>query len=254
MIPYKVIDTIAFGPFQVYTWGLLVGIAFLGGWLVALYHGKREKISGDQITTLSLWIILGAILGARLFFVVENRELYAQDFWSVFKLWQGGMSFYGGLGGASGAALLYIKKARLKLHQILDILALSLPLGLAIGRLGCFLINDHLGEITTWPWGISHPDGTLRHPVALYLSLSGLLCFIFLSILKKYILKGGVLTASMILWYSISRYFLDFTRAHDEGLPFADKHYLGLTLAQYISIILFFLGLYLLYYFRKQSY
>lgn len=253
MIPYKVLDKISLGPLTVYTWGLCVGIAFLVGWLLLLKQARKEKIDGERMTTLALWIILGAILGARLFFVVENRELFRGDFWSVFKLWQGGLSYYGGFLGGLCAALIYLKKTKLAKRKVLDLLALSLPLGIAIGRIGCFLINDHLGAETNLPWAILYPDGSRRHPVALYLALSGLLCFLFLLILKKHIRTPGLLAAFFLAWYGVARYFLDYTRAQDESLLFADKHYGGLTLAQYLSILIFFISLYLFYYFNKKK-
>ncbi len=253
MIPYQVLDQISLGPLTVYTWGLFVGVGFLVGWLLLLKQARQEKIDGERMTTLALWIILGAVLGARLFFVVENRELFQGNFWSIFKLWHGGLSYYGGFWGGLGSALLYIKIARLPLPRVADFFALSLPLGMAIGRLGCFLINDHLGAQTNLPWAIAFPDGTLRHPVALYLVVSSLLCFLFLLILKKHIQTRGLLFVFFLAWYAVARYFLDFTRESDASLYGADKHYGGLTMAQYLSILLFLLSLYLFYSLNKKK-
>ncbi len=243
MIPYQVIDKISLGPITIYTWGLLVGLGFLLAWLWALYQAKKYKFDPGKITNLVFLIVGGAVLGARLLFVLENYELFVGDFWGIFKLWQGGMSYYGGFIGGVLAALIYLKQAKLEIKKVLDILAQSTALGIAVGRIGCFLINDHLGGITSLPWGIRHLDQSVRHPVALYLSLSGLLCFIFLIIIKRYIKTKGLLLCLFLFWYGLLRFLLDFTRSKETHLPFTDKHYLGLTLSQYISIGVFLVAI-----------
>jgi phosphatidylglycerol:prolipoprotein diacylglycerol transferase len=252
MIPYKVFSDIKIGPLTIYTWGILVGLAFLASYLYTLYEAKRSKLDLNKITNLGLWGVIGAIIGARFLFVLENLTLFEGRAVDFFKIWQGGMSFYGGFGGALLAIVLYIKKAHLSYLRIFDILALAAPLGIFIGRIGCFLINDHLGEETRLVWAIAHPDGTMRHPVALYLSLSGLLCFVFLLIIKKKIKTRGILTALFLLWYSVSRFLLDFTRSKNSELPFSDAHYFGLTLSQYMSVVMFFVSIYLIIIFKKR--
>jgi len=245
MIPYRVIDKISLGPVTLYTWGLMVGLGFLLAWFFAILQAKKQGLDPNKVTNMVLWIVGGAVLGARLLFVLENYDLFVSDFLGIFKIWQGGMSYYGGFIGGALAALIYLKQVKLDFKKTLDILALSTALGIAIGRIGCFLINDHLGAQTSLSWGIKHLDGTLRHPVALYLSFSGLLCFIFLLIIKRYIKTKGLLLVLFLFWYSIFRFLLDFTRCRNLYMPFTDKHYLGLTLSQYISIGLFFLALWL---------
>lgn len=244
MLPYHVFDKITLGPLTLYTWGIFVGLAFFLGWLLALGEAKRNKLNPDLLTTLSLWIVGGAVLGSRLLFILENYRLYQGNFPGIFKIWEGGFSYYGGFLGGIIALFIYIKKAKLNLKKILDILAPSLALGLAIGRIGCFLINDHLGERTNLPWAIKHPDGSLRHPVALYLSLAGLLCFLLLVIIKRYIKTEGLLAGFFLLIDSFLRFFLDFTRSRSHSLPFTDKHYFGFTLAQFISISIFLIAAY----------
>ncbi len=253
MIPYFIFDHFKLGPLTFYPWGLLVGLGFSAGWLLAVKEAKRKKINPTEITDLALWIILGSILGARLLFVLENWSLFINNWLGVFKIWEGGMSYYGGLGGGILAALFYVKRKKMNYREIGDILALSLALGLFIGRLGCFLVNDHLGAHTTLPWGIQYEDGTIRHPVALYLSVSELIIFLFLFIIRKRIRTTGLLASFYLFLSSSSRFLLDFTRSREENLPFTDHYYKGLNLAQFISIGLFFIACYFIIQIKSQS-
>ncbi|MFA4880301.1 MAG: prolipoprotein diacylglyceryl transferase [Candidatus Doudnabacteria bacterium] len=253
MIPYFVFDHFKSGPFTFYPWGFLMGLGFLAGWLLAISEAKKKKMNPEEITDLSLWIVLGSILGARLLFALEHYSFFVNDWWGSFKIWEGGMSYYGGLGGGILASLLYTWRKKVSCKEIGDILVLSLALGLAIGRLGCFLVNDHLGAPTILPWGIQYEDGIARHPVALYLSLSELLIFFFLLIIRKRIHVAGLLASLYLLLHSVSRFFLDFTRSREENLPFTDHYYWGLNLAQFISIALFFISCYFIIQIKRQS-
>ena len=143
---------------------------------------------------------------------------------------------YGGLIGALITGGLYLKKAKLNFLKTADILAPAIALGIFIGRIGCFLINDHQGAVTSLPWAIQWADGSLRHPIALYLSLNGLILFFVLLKLRKKLIKPGQLFFIFLAWYAISRFFLDFLRASDTVL--ADPHYWGLTISQWFSLLI----------------
>jgi len=120
--------------------------------------------------------------------------------------------------------------------QLADILTPAIALGIFISRLGCSLVNDHQGAITNLPWAILWPDAILRHPVAEYLALNALIMFLVLWFLRSRLKKPGQLFIIFLFWYSISRFFLDFTRATDTAL--ADPHYLGLFISQWISLFI----------------
>jgi phosphatidylglycerol:prolipoprotein diacylglycerol transferase len=109
-----------------------------------------------------------------------------------------------------------------------------LALGIFITRIGCSLINDHQGAITSLPWAILWPDGTPRHPVAEYLALNGLIMFLIFWFLRIRLKKPGQLFIIFLFWYTISRFLLDFTRATDTVL--ADPHYFGLFISQWLSL------------------
>ena len=222
MIPYFCFDKIIIGPVIIYTWGIFVALAFLIGYLFVLKKTKKLGIEPDFIHKLAIWILLGGMIGGKL-------------------LGQGGLSFFGGVFGVLIAAILYFKltKTDFKLFwRIADLTAFIAPISIAIGRIGCSLINDHQGAETFLPWGIIWPDGIIRHPVAEYLIISALIIFLILKLLKPKLKKPGQLFFSFLFLYSFSRFFLDFTRS--TGTPLSDPHYFGLSVTQWFSLIVIF--------------
>jgi len=123
---------------------------------------------------------------------------------------------------------------KLDLLKTADLLAPAAAIGIFIGRIGCFLINDHQGAPANLPWAIRWLDGISRHPVALYLSLNGLILFLILLFLKPKLKKPGQLAFIFLTYYAASRFLLDFTRA--SGTALSDPHYLNLTFSQWASL------------------
>jgi len=211
----------------------MVGLAFVTGYFLALREAKRKKINQNKIFWLAVLIFLGSILGARLGSLI------------FFKI--NGFMFYGGLFGALIVSWLYIKKNKLDFWKIVDTLAPSAAIGIFIGRIGCFLIKDHPGAATNLPWAIQWPDGILRHPVALYLSINGLILFLVIWLLRNKLQKPGQISVIFLAWYGLARFFLEFTRI-------GDPQYYGLFINQWISLaILTLLLLYLILSFRKRN-
>ncbi len=226
MIPYFSYSQISIGPVTIYTWGFCLGFSFLIGYWLALKELTKQGIRERKVFYFCLWIFVGAMLGAR--------------------IGTSGLMFYSGFFGALIAGWLYLKKNNLNFLPIADKLSPVIALGIFITRIGCFLINDHQGAVTNLPWAIQWPDATLRHPVALYLSLNALILFFVLQFLKNKLKNPGQLFLVFLTYYSISRFFLDFTRAISTLL--SDPHYWGLTISQWISLgILITLGLIIIY-------
>jgi len=246
-MPYFFYPEINLGPITLYTWGLFLALAFLIGYWLFLREAKGKRIESKKIFWLVVLILVGGLLGSRLAYILQFPQYYLSYPLEIFQAWAGGLMFYGGLLGALIAGWLYVKKSKLNPWQIVDLLTPALALGIFIGRLGCSLINDHQGAITNLPWAVLWPDGTLRHPVAEYLALNGLIMFLLLWFLRTRLKKPGQLFITFLAWYSISRFFLDFTRA--TATPLADPHYWGLTLSQWIS--LFILGGLVFYLLRR---
>lgn len=214
-MPYFYYSQIQLGPVTLYAWGLFLGLAFLiGSWMV-LKEAAKKGIDQKKVFWLIIFVFVAGLIGSRIFS-------------------PGGLMFYGGFLGGLIVGWLYIKKTRLNFLEIADLIAPALALGIFIGRIGCSLINDHQGAITNLPWAILWPDGTLRHPVAEYLALNGLIMFLVLWFLRTRLKKHGQLFIVFLLWYSLSRFLLDFSRA--TATPLADFHYLNLTISQWISL------------------
>lgn len=237
MIPYFIFDHFTIGPLTFYTWGFFVGLAFAVGYFFILHQAKKKNIPAQKILILVWVIFLGAALGSRAAYLLQFPREWLADVSLLWKFNQGGLMLWGGILGAILFGWLYVKWAKLGFWKIADLLTPAIALGIGIGRIGCFLINDHLGASTNLPWGILWPDGVVRHPAALYELLAGFALFAVFWYLRKKIQKPGQLFLLFLASYATIRFLLDFLRAPD-GF-FADPRWWGLTSSQWISIIIF---------------
>lgn len=229
-MPYIQFEKIQIGQVTIYVWGLFLVLGIIFILLYTLNKTKKSGIDSDLILSVFPWLLVGMIMGSRLVYILDYLDYYLSNPIEIFKIWQGGLSSFGGLAGIllSGIIFAKIKKVSLKLFlKTADIIVLSVPLGIAIGRIGCSLINDHQGIQTSLPWAIVWPDGALRHPTAEYLILGNLIIFLILYFSKPK--KTGQLFFRFLVLYSIMRFFLDFTR-------FGDTLYFSLSTAQWLSL------------------
>jgi phosphatidylglycerol:prolipoprotein diacylglycerol transferase len=168
------------GPFALHTYGLLVAIGFLAAILLVLRGARREGLPAEPVLDLAFATVLASIVGARLMYVLFNRAEYAADPLRVFKLWEGGLVFHGGLLLAIPVCWVMIRRAGLPVWRTADVFAPGIALGQAIGRIGCFAAGCCYGCETTGPWGVVFTDPealaplhTPLVPVQLIASLSG---------------------------------------------------------------------------------
>ncbi|MBU0645916.1 prolipoprotein diacylglyceryl transferase [Patescibacteria group bacterium] len=251
MIPYFTATTFHLGPIPIQVWGTLVALGILAGTFASAWLAKQRKQDAGLIWDLATWVILGAFVMARVFHVwLYNFDYYAADPTKIFVIWEGGWSIIGGFLGAVLAGAWYLKKRQVNFGEYADTTIFGLPLGLFIGRIGCFLIHDHPGKITNFFLGVQYPDGIIRHDHGLYLSLSGLGLFAAYLIMWKLKIEKGLLLPVFLLWYGAVRFVLDFYRATD-GL-IVDARYWGLTPAQFASLFMIVLGITLLIRKRKH--
>jgi phosphatidylglycerol:prolipoprotein diacylglycerol transferase len=243
MIPYATHPVLLdLGFIKIYSWGFMLAIAFIVATIVSAKEAKRKNINPENIYSLVTYIIIGAIIGSRVGYVLFNLNNFI-NFLDIFKIWEGGMAFHGGFIGGFLFAFFYVRKNKLNFYKILDTCAPSIPLAQAIGRIGCFLRGCCYGISTTLPWGINYLQET-RHPTQLYSSLALLIIFIFLSKQKYKKNFNGSLFLTYIIIYSVFRFFIEFIRTEPRIL-------FGLTGAQLVSIILAGISIFLFPKFRK---
>jgi len=241
-MPYFSFDKIQIGPITIYILGLFIALGFLISLILVLKEAKKRQIDKNIIIDSFSWLLLGAIVGLRLGYVFQNLNYYFSYPIDVLKIWEGGMTFHGGLLGVITAGIIYAKIKKLSFLDFLriaDLIVLTVPLGIAVGRIGCTLINDHPGAITSLPWGIVWPDGIVRHPVAPYLIIANLAIFLILRKNRPCLNRPGLLFMYWLGLYSVMRLTLDFTRVGDPGFWFlSTAQWLSLGIIAIILVIL----------------
>lgn len=235
------------GPLTLYSYGLMVALGFLSGIILAAYLAKRSGIKPELILDIAPFILLGSLIGARLFYVIEFWPEFRGNPLEIFTIWKGGLVFYGGLLFAILGLLLAVNIFKLNFWRTMDILAPATALGYAIGRIGCFLNGCCYGIATKVPWAVKFPTETvLRHPTQIYASLSGLLiCGILLLFFFKYRKFDGLMLVWGLWLYGIYRFLIEFLRVNP-------KYLFNLTGAQWLSFLLIFLAAVLYFKLRRR--
>lgn len=240
MIPYLGLDAVWIGFVRVNMWGVLVACGFFLSVLLVRVRAKQVGISARHLTDLALWMFVGAIIGARLGFVLLYEPAYFLEHpRAIVALWHGGLSSIGGIVGAVGVFFLGTRHAHSRM-RIADVIAFAFPFGWVIGRIGCFLVHDHPGTLSHSLLAVRFPDGP-RLDMGLLEAL-GTLCivgFVYYAS-RRPVLRGGM-TAIVSVGYGVLRFVLDFFRPVSGA--FAETRYSGLTPAQYGSLILIAVGI-----------
>lgn len=246
---------IKLGSLTIYSYGFMVALGFLVGVLVSLYFAKKNGLSVDLILDLAIYVILAAIFGARLFYVIGDWGQYKNNLLGIFMVQEGGLVFLGGLIFAMLAAFLYARKKNISWLFLFDVLTPGTALGQAIGRIGCFLNGCCFGLPTKVPWGMVFPKGSLAyeffpwrhlHPTQLYSSFSVLIIFGLVLLVFRFKKFDGQVFLSGLILYSIYRFIVEFFR-------FSPIHWAGLTPSQWIVMITFALAVYGWFYLRKRK-
>lgn len=242
------------GPFEIRYYGIF----FLLGFIIAYYLLKqlvREeylRIKEDEIENLLLYELIGVIVGARIVYVlVYNLGFYLNAPLQIFAIWNGGLSFHGGLIGSIIAGFVFSKKKGIGFFEIADALAIPASLGLVFGRIANFINGELVGRITNLPLGVKFPgyEG-FRHPSQLYESLKNLIIFITLWSVRKKSMPKGTIFSLFILMYSVMRFFIEFYREPDSQLGFI---IFSLTMGQILNVVMFSLGLVIMIYINRHK-
>ncbi len=201
------------GPFEIHYYGLFFVLGFVLAYFIINYLAKRKELplSKDDIADLILYVIVGVVLGARIFYVfVYNLPFYLNNPSQIIAIWNGGLSFHGGLIGAVIVALIFCKKKKIHFYELADIAVVPLALGLALGRLGNFTNGELYGRITNVPWAMKFQDAEgFRHPSQLYASFKDLVIFFTLWVIKdkkcpRALYSGSLLSCILLLGLRLS--------------------------------------------------
>lgn len=258
MIPYPHInpEIVRVGPVALRWYGLMYVIGLLSSYWLVAYQDKKKGLGfgRDFLESLYTYIALGLIIGARIGYVIfYNPAFYAKHPLDIVAVWEGGMSFHGGLIGSVLAGVWYCKLKAADPWQIADLLAATGPIGLGLGRLGNFINGELYGRVTDVPWGMVFPGGgpLPRHPSELYeFFLEGVVLFTVLWLLKDRVRTPGVLIALFMLFYGIFRFIAEFFREPDAQLGF----FLGsFTMGQILSACMVLAGAALLYLRQRRT-
>ena len=240
-------DPVAFQIFSLeirwYSLSYIIGI--LIGWFLS----KRIFISNnelrDKFDDYITYLILGIIIGGRLGYVFfYNFEYYMNNFSDIFKVWQGGMSFHGGLLGIIFVSILFAKKNNHDPFKYLDVVAIVAPIGIFFGRIANFINSELYGIETKLPWGVKFLkiDNLSRHPSQIYEAIFEgiILLFILLYFRKKGFMKSpGMISGLFLIFYSIFRFSIEFLRVPDEQLGYL---FFNLTMGQIMSFLFLLIG------------
>ncbi|MBI4437745.1 prolipoprotein diacylglyceryl transferase [Candidatus Uhrbacteria bacterium] len=242
MIPYFQFTTIPLGPVTIQVWGLMVALGILAATWVAAKMAQQRGQDPKIIWDLSVWVIIGAFIMARVFMVLYEPGDYLADPFEFFRIWHGGFSIMGGFLGATIAGIWFLRRQHVDVYAYADTAIFGLPVGIFIGRIGCFLIHDHPGTLTDFALGVKYPDG-VRHDHGLYDSINGLVLFLLFLLLARRGAKTGTYIVVFLIWYGVVRFLLDFLRATNG--PIVDTRYLNLTPAQYLAAVMIAGGVWL---------
>ncbi|MDP2644547.1 MAG: prolipoprotein diacylglyceryl transferase [Desulfobacterales bacterium] len=249
---------IQIGPLVLRWYGVMIATACLTGLWLARKEAERKGIGREKIDDFFLYLMIGAIIGARIYYVAFGD---LAQFWnhplSVFAIWQGGLAIHGGILGGLLVAVWYTRRHKISFGKFADTFAPSLILGQAIGRIGCFFNGDAHGYPTSLPWGLVYaPEspagqmfpGQALHPTQLYEMILNLIIFGILWKARKKMKTRGNLFILYVILYSAARIFVEYFRA--------DKltYFGNVSAAQSIGFIGIVLGLILMWALRKKSY
>lgn len=241
------------GGFPVYTYGVLLAAAYLLGLQFALVRARARGLDANRVMDLGIWIIISALVGAKLLLLIVEWETFTQDPREILTLLRSGGVFYGGLIAAVAVALWYLKRHRLPMWTVTDVFAPGIALGHVVGRTGCLFAGCCFGRATDVPWAITFrnefaaqnvgtPLNIPLHPTQLYEAGAELLILIFLLVTER---KGrpfpGRTFWGYLLLYGVSRFIIEFYRGDARGLVGS------LSTSQFVSAVIVPLSLVMLF-------
>lgn len=215
---------IKIGPLTIYSYGFFLAVGFLLAIVYINREAKRLGIEPQRISDLAFYLIIASLIGARLLFIITEPHDFIENPLEIFKIWKGGLVFYGGFISALVVGIRYVKRHGLPLWKTADIIAPSIALGQSLGRLGCFSAGCCYGRETDVPWAVTFTDpnslarlGVPLHPTQLYESALDFGIFLFLISFKKRKGFDGQLIWLYTLLYAVVRFIVELFRGDPRG-------------------------------------
>ena len=246
---------LSLGPVRIHWYGLMYLLGFAGFWMLGVVHARRAHtaLAPEQVSDLLVYgavgVIIGGRLGSALFYYSEDLLM---DPWMVLRIWEGGMSFHGGLIGVVLAVWFWAYKNQISLLGTLDFCAPLVPVGLLFGRFGNFINGELWGSPTELPWGVIFPAAgpEPRHPSQLYeAALEGLVLFVLLWWVARVPRPAGLLAGLFAIGYALGRIAVEFVRVPDAHIGYLAFGWL--TQGQLLCVPLLAVGLVLLFRARR---
>jgi phosphatidylglycerol:prolipoprotein diacylglycerol transferase len=248
-IPFPAIDPVIveLGPFAIRWYALAYVAGLVLGWLYLrrLVQSPPPVMTRDQVDDILVWMTFGVVLGGRLGYVLFYKPLYyLENPLKALYVWEGGMSFHGGLLGVAVALILFARHRKLALLPVADLVACVSPIGLFFGRIANFINGELYGRPSDVPWAMVFPGGepVARHPSQLYQAgLEGLLLFLVMYLLSRSTLRHrpGALCGAFLAGYAVARMFGELFREPDAHIGFLAA---GTTMGQLLSIPMLLIG------------
>ncbi len=254
-IPFPSIDPVLFeiGPFVVRWYALAYILGLILAWRYVRFLATRspKAATAEEIDDFLVWATLGVVLGGRLGYVLFYKpEFYADNPLAILQVWQGGMSFHGGLLGVAAAGILFVRRRKIDALAFGDLLACAAPIGIFLGRIANFINGELFGRVSDVPWAVVFPRGgpAPRHPSQLYeAGLEGMALLVVLFLvwrMEALRRRSGLLIGVFLIGYSVARGFAELFRQPDAHIGFLLG---GTTMGQWLSAPMILAGLFLVF-------
>tara|TARA_Y100000590_G_scaffold56139_1_gene58847 strand:+ start:24 stop:833 length:810 start_codon:yes stop_codon:yes gene_type:complete len=253
------------GLFQIKWYSIAYILGIVIGWVYAIKiiklttinEYKFEQIKIFQFNDLIIYLVIGIVFGGRLGYVFfYNFEYYIHNVFEILKIWQGGMSFHGGLLGVIVAIIFFSNKTKTDFFKFADIVSCVAPIGIFLGRIANFINGELYGKISTLPWSVIFPEGgnVARHPSQIYEAiLEGIILFIlinYLALKKQLLFKPGYIAGLFLILYSMLRIFSENFREPDIHLGYFFNYF---SMGVILSSVTFLAGCYIIFLIKKNE-